>query len=67
MIVKVKLDDWAKKRLKSNLGFKMLAGGSDSLSPNDLIVLSLIEREDGDTMDLTEEAGKLQKLLDRHE
>ena len=66
MIVKVKLDDWAKKRLKSNLGFKMLAGGSDSLSPNDLIVLSLIEREDGDTMDLTEEAGKLKKLLDRH-
>ena len=66
MIVKVKIDDWAKRRLKSNMGFKMLAGGSDSLSPNDLIVLSLIEKKDGDTMNLTEEAGKLQKLLDKH-
>ena len=66
MIVKVKLDDWAKKRLKSNLGFKMLGQGQDSLSPNDIIILSLIEREDGDTIDLTEEAGKLKKLLDRH-
>ena len=67
MIVKVKLDDWAKKRLKSNLGFKMLGQGQDSLSPNDIIILSLIKREDGDTVDLTEEAGKLKKLLDRHE
>ena len=67
MIVKIKLDDWAKRRLKSNMGFKMLAGGSDSLSPNDLIVLSLIEKKDGDIMDLTEEAGRLQKLLDRNE
>ena len=66
MIVKIKLDDWAKKRLKSNMGFKMLAGGTSSLSPNDLIVLSLIEKKAGDTMDLTEEAGKLAKLLDRH-
>jgi hypothetical protein len=27
--------------------------------------LSLINKEDGDTMDLTEEAGKLAKLLDK--
>tara|TARA_Y100000593_G_scaffold42861_1_gene82000 strand:- start:2933 stop:3136 length:204 start_codon:yes stop_codon:yes gene_type:complete len=67
MIVKIKLDDWAKKRLKNNLGFKMLGQGKDSLSPNDLIILSLINKEDGDTMDLTEEAGKLKKLLDRYE
>jgi hypothetical protein len=37
------------------------------MKPNDLIILSLIEKKDGDTMDLTEEAGKLAKLLDRHE
>ena len=42
MIVKIKLDDWAKKRLKSNMGFKMLGQGADSLSPNDLIIYSLI-------------------------
>ena len=66
MIVKIKLDDWAKKRLKNNVGVKMLGLGAESLSPNDWIVLSLIEKEDGDTMDLTEEAGKLEKLLDRH-
>ena len=66
MIVKIKLDDWAKKRLKSNMGFKMLGQGADSLSPNDLIIYSLISKEDGDTMDLTEEAGKLAKLLDKH-
>ena len=66
MIVKIKLDDWAKKRLKSNMGFKMLGQGADSLSPNDLIIYSLINKEDGDTMDLTKEAGKLEKLLDRH-
>jgi len=66
MIVKIKLDDWAKKKLKSRMGIKMLAGGADSMSPNDLIILSLVEKEDGDTMDLTEEAGKLAKLLDRH-
>ena len=66
MIVKIKLDDWAKKRLKNNMGFKMLGQGADSLSPNDLIIYSLISKEDGDTMDLTEEAGKLAKLLDKH-
>ena len=66
MIVKIKIDDWAKKRLKSNMGFKMLGSGADSLSPNYLIILSLIQKEDGDTMDLTQEAGKLEKLLDRH-
>ena len=66
MIVKIKLDDWAKKRLKSNMGFKMLGQGADGLSPNDLIILSLIQKKDGDTMDLTQEAGKLEKLLDRH-
>ena len=66
MIVKIKLDDWAKRKLKSNMGFKMLAGGADGLSPNDLLILSLISKEDGDAMDLTEEAGKLKKLLDRH-
>jgi len=66
MIVKIKLDDWAKKRLKSNMGFKMLGQGADSLSPNDLIIYSLISKEDGDTMDLTEEAGKLEKLLNKH-
>ena len=64
MIVKVKIDDWTKKVLKSRLGFKMLGGGE--LGPIDLIVYSLIEKKDGDTMDLTEEAGKLQKLLDKH-
>ena len=66
MIVKIKLDDWAKKRLKSNMGFKMLGQGADSLNPNDLIIYSFISKEDGDTMDLTEEAGKLAKLLDKH-
>ena len=66
IIVKVKLDDWAKKRLKSNMGFKMLGQGADSLSSNDWLIYSLINKEDGDTMDLTEEAGKLAKLLDRH-
>ena len=66
MIIKIKLDDWAKKKLKSRMGWAMLAGGADSLRINDLLVLSLISKEDGDTMDLTEEAGKLKKLLDRH-
>ena len=66
MIVKIKLDDWAKRKLKSRMGWTMVAGGADSLSPNDLLVLSLISKEDGDTMDLTEEAGKLKKLLDRN-
>jgi len=66
MIVTIKIDDWAKKKLKSNLGFKMLGQGQDSLSPNDLIILSLINKEDGGTMDLTKEAGKLEKLLDKH-
>ena len=66
MIVKIKLDNWAKKKLKGRMGIKMLGGGADSLSPNDLIIYSLINKEDGDTMDLTEEAGKLKKLLDRH-
>ena len=66
MIVKIKLDDWAKKKLKNNMGWKMLGQGADSLSPNDLLILSLIQKEDGDTMDLTEEAGKLAKLLDKH-
>ena len=67
MIVKIKLDNWAKKKLKGRMGIKMLGGGADSLSPNDLIIYSLINKEDGDTMDLTEEAGKLQKLIDSHE
>ena len=67
MIVKIKIDDWAKKRLKGRMGWGMLARGADSLTANDLLILSLIEKEDGDTMDLTEEAGKLKKLLDRHE
>ena len=66
MIVKIKLDDWAKRKLKSRMGWSMLAGGASSLKPNDLLILSLIEKQDGDTMDLTEEAGKLQKLFDRH-
>jgi len=66
MIVKIKLDDWAKKQLKSRMGWSMLAGGADSIKPNDLIILSLIGKEDGDTMDLTQEAGKLEKLLNKH-
>ena len=66
MIVKIKLDDWAKRKLKSRMGWSMLAGGTESMKPNDLIILSLIEKEDGDTMDLTEEAGKLEKLLNRY-
>jgi len=65
-IVKIKLDDWAKMKLQSRIGITMLGGGADSLKPTDLIILSLINKEDGDTMDLTEEAGKLAKLLDRH-
>tara|TARA_Y100000296_G_C5005290_1_gene172253 strand:+ start:320 stop:523 length:204 start_codon:yes stop_codon:yes gene_type:complete len=67
MIVKIKLDDWTKKILKSRIGFKMLGRGQDGLEPNDLLILSLISKKDGDTMDLTKEAGKLQKLLDKHE
>jgi|TARA_R110000824_G_scaffold381649_2_gene574509 hypothetical protein len=65
MIVKIKLDDWAKKKLEGRLGVSVLGGGLESLKPTDLIILSLINKEDGDTMDLTEEAGKLQKLLDK--
>ena len=66
MIVKIKLDDWAKKKLESRLGVSVLGGGMESLRPTDLIILSLINKEDGATMDLTEEAGKLQKLFDKH-
>ena len=66
VIVKVKLDDWAKKKLKSRMGLKMLAEGEGGMSPNDVIVWSLIQKADGDTIDLTEEGGKLGKLLDRH-
>jgi len=66
MIVKVKIDDWTKKVLKSRLGFKMLGG--QEMNPIDLIILSLIEKKkSGETVDLTEKAGKLKKLLDRHE
>jgi hypothetical protein len=64
MIIKVKLDDWAKKKLKNRMGLKMLGGGE--LSVPELLILSLIEKQDGDIMDLTEEAGKLQKALDRY-
>ena len=67
MIVKIKLDDWARKRLKGRMGIKMIAKGQDSLNLNDMLIYSLILKEDGDTMDLTEEAGKLQKLIDSHE
>jgi len=63
MIVKIKLDDWAKKKLKNRMGLKMLGGGE--LSVPELLILSLIAKQDGDTMNLTEEAGKLQKVLDR--
>ena len=66
MIVKIKLDDWAKKRLKGNMGVKMLGLGAENLRPNDLIIYSLINKKDGEIMDLTKEAGKLEKLLDRH-
>jgi len=66
MIVKIKLDDWAKKKLEGRLGVSVLGGGMESLKPTDLIILSLIQKEDGDTMDLTQEAGKLKKLLDRN-
>ena len=67
MILKIKLDDWARKRLKGRMGIKMIAKGQDSLNLNDMLIYSLILKEDGDTMDLTEEAGKLQKLIDSHE
>ena len=67
MTVKIKLDDWAKKRLKGRMGIKMIARGQDSLNLNDMIIYSLILKENGDTMDLTKEAGKLQKLIDSHE
>jgi hypothetical protein len=66
MIVKIKLDDWAKKKLESRLGVSVLGGGMESLRPTDLIILSLINKEDGATMDLTQEAGKLEKLLSKH-
>ena len=66
MIVKIKMDEWAQKKLKSRLGMRMLRGGQDCLSAPELLILSLASKEDGDTMDLTEEAGKLKKLLDRH-
>ena len=65
MIVKIKLDDWTKKKLEGRLGVSVLGGGMESLKLTDLIILSLINKEDGDTMDLTEEAGKLAKLLDK--
>ena len=67
MIVKIKLDDWARKRLKGRMGIKMIARGQDSLNLNDMLIYSLTLKEDGDMMDLTQEAGKLQKLIDRHE
>jgi pilus assembly protein TadC len=63
MIVKIKLDAWAKKKLKNRMGMKMLGGGE--LSVPELLILSLIEKEDGDTMDLTKEAGKLEKVLNK--
>ena len=66
MTVKIKLDDWTKKMLKSRLGISILGGGADSLKVTDLLIYALINKEDGDTMDLTEEAGKLRKLLDKH-
>jgi hypothetical protein len=66
MIVKIKLDDWAKQRLKGRMNVKMIARGQDSLNLNDMLIYSLILKEDGDTMDLTQEAGKLKKLIDRH-
>ena len=66
MIVQIKLDDWAKGKLEGRLALAALVGGKESLKPTDLIILSLINKEDGDTMDLTEEAGKLAKLLDKH-
>ena len=46
------------------MGLKMLGGGE--LSVPELITYSIICKEDGDTIDLTEEAGKLQKALDKH-
>jgi hypothetical protein len=64
MIVKIKIDKWAQAKLKSRLGMRILSGGKDILSAPELLVLSLTSKEDGDTMDLTEKAGKLQKLLD---
>ena len=67
MIVKIKLDDWAKERLKGRMGIKMIARGKDRLNLNDMLIYSLTLKEDGDMMDLTQEAGKLQKLIDRHE
>ena len=66
MTVKIKLDDWTKKMLKSRLGISILGGGADSLKVTDLLIYALINKEDGDAMDLTEEAGKLKKLLDKH-
>ena len=67
MIVKIKIDDWAKKRLTGRMGIKALAQGRDSLNLNDMLIYSLTLKEDGDIMDLTQEAGKLQKLIDTHE
>jgi hypothetical protein len=64
MIVKIKLDDWAKKKIKNRMGLKMLGGGE--LSVPELITYFIICKEDGDTIDLTEEAGKLEELLNKN-
>ena len=46
------------------MGLKMLGGGE--LSVPELITYSIICKEDGDTIDLTEEAGKLEELLNKN-
>lgn len=67
MIVKIKLDDWAKNKLRGRLGIKSLATGKQSMDATDHLIWLLLQKEDGDTMDLTKEAGKLANLLEMHE
>ena len=59
--VTIKMDEAAQKKLMSRLILREVGGGH--LSAMELLVLSLIKKKDGDVMDLTEEAGKLDKLL----
>ena len=65
----IKIDDKGRKKLRSRLTLRMLGGGD--LSPPEFLWAVLLGLEPkwekylkGETLDLTEEAGKLQKLLD---
>jgi hypothetical protein len=59
--VTIKMDEAAQKKLMSRLVLREIGGGH--LNAMELLVLSLAKKKDGDVMDLTKEAGKLDKLL----